>query len=254
MNVERRVPDIEIERLALGELSPEREEEVRGLLEEESGGMARLDVLLTSNEEILAEYPPHQMAVQIQERAAQSDKTAPAKIRAWFALPAIASAAAAFALVWMLLPTVNPNSPEVIILKGPTDPALFVFRKSTGEEERLKEGARVKAGDILQLKYAARGAAHGVIFSIDGRGGVTLHFPGAPDKSTALRKGKARALSFSYELDDAPGFERFFFITSSDPLDVNGVLTAGRSLGTNETAPLILPESLAQNDFLLKKE
>ncbi len=257
MSVVRRVPDIEIERLVLGELPSDREEEVRRLLDEESGGMERLDALQASNEEILAEYPSHQMAVQIRERAARSESAAPAKFRAWLALPAVAGTAAAFAMVWMLLPSVDQKSPnsneEVIILKGSTDPALFVFRRSAGAEERLKEGARVKAGDVLQLKYAARGVAHGVIFSVDGSGAVSLHFPNAPDKSTALEKGKARALSFSYELDDAPSFERFFFVTSANPLDVKGVLDSGRKLGANETAPLALPENLAQSDFLLKK-
>ncbi len=262
MNAERRVLDIELEQLALGELGPQREKEVRQYLtEEEHGGAKRLADLETSNQEILMRYPPHLMASQIEERAARFDRTKSQKSRVWFALPAFTAAAAAAALVWIFLPAVSPNTaptspietPEVIIFKGPTEPTLFVFRKGPKEEELLKKGASIRAGDVLQIKYAARGDSYGVIFSIDGRGTVTLHFPNAPNGSTALKKGGAHALAFSYELDNAPGFERFFFVTSVKPIDVNEVLATGRRLGVKETERLDLPDGLVQSDFLLKK-
>ncbi len=255
MNEQQRVSDIELEKLALGELEIGRENEVRQRLEKEPGGKERLAQLLVSNEEILKEYPPHLMAVQISER---EKSIRPHKSRAWFAIPAIATAAAALALVLIMtpngMPTPPDEQPEVIILKGSHEPVLFIFRKGKGQEDLLKKGAIVKRGDVLQLKYAARGAKHGTIFSIDGLGAVTLHFPNEPRDSTELKGNGANSLGFSYELDDAPGFERFFFVTSQGPIDVQTVLEAGRKLGPDETGMLLLPNGLNQNHFLLTKK
>ncbi len=255
MNVERRVPDIEIERLALGELEPEREAKLRQLLEQEQGGIARLEEIQSSTEEILTQYPPHLMAVQIKDRAVRTKNARPTRSRALFAVPALTTAAAAIALVWFLVPTTTTNDAEHYYgVKGSKDAALFVFRKVASDEELLKPGTEVRAGDVLQIKYAARGAAHGVILSVDGRGTVTLHSPSTANNSTALEKGKAHALDFSYELDDAPGFERFFFVTSDNPIAVPVVITAGRKLGAKQSGVLDLPRDLAQSDFLLKKK
>ncbi|MCP4600957.1 MAG: ActD-like protein [Proteobacteria bacterium] len=262
MNVEQRVTNIELEQLALGELEPEREKQVRQRLAEEPGGTARLADLQTSNEEILRHYPPGLMAARIDERVSRLRNKRSERSRVRLALPAITAAAAATALAWIFLPAVpldtEPSSiietPEVIISKGSSEPTLFIFRKGLQDEELLKKGASISAGDVLQLKYAARGASHGVIFSIDGLGAVTLHFPGTPEKSTVLKKDGARALAFSYELDNAPGFERFFFVTSQKSIDVNEVLAAGRRLGARETGGLDLPANLYQSDFLLKKK
>jgi hypothetical protein len=61
-----------------------------------------------------------------------------------------------------------------------------------------------------------------LIASIDGAGVVTLHYPAnadAPALATALAQ-KPTSLPQAYVLDDAPQFERFFFITSEDPIEV----------------------------------
>jgi len=98
-----------------------------------------------------------------------------------------------------------------------------------------------------------------VIFSIDGRGTVTLHLPKEMGDATQLEdaKGKARQLGFSYELDDAPTFESFFFVTAQDPINVDGVLERANTLAddlTNaEKASLTLPQGMTAVDFLLKK-
>jgi hypothetical protein len=260
MNTQRRVPDIEIERIALGELSPSRREEVLEQLRAEPGGMERVDALMASNEDILVQYPSHLMAVQIREKAKVAHAEQSQTRRSWMlAFPAVSVAVAAVALVLVLNPGKAPNSStsqqsnEVILTKGDNDATLYVFRKGKDSvEEILTNGAEVGVGDVLQLKYNARGALYGVIFSVDGRGSVSLHFPSKSVGSTALEKG-AHALNYSYELDDAPQFERFFFVTANEKLDVEDILDAGRKLKTSETAKLRLPDFATAVEFLVKK-
>jgi hypothetical protein len=97
-----------------------------------------------------------------------------------------------------------------------------------------------------------------VIASVDGAGVVTLHYPlreDAPPEATAMAP-EPHALPHAYALDDAPRFERFFFITGSDPLDVGQTLAALRLLALREdsaTAGLELPTGLHQWSLRLRK-
>jgi hypothetical protein len=92
-----------------------------------------------------------------------------------------------------------------------------------------------------------------VVFSVDGRGSVVLHYPSNASDSTALSPGGAHALPFSYELDDAPGFERFFLVWSDNPIPVDAVLAAAKNLGTNRKTRLVLPNGLDAAELMLLK-
>jgi hypothetical protein len=83
----------------------------------------------------------------------------------------------------------------------------------------------------------AGAGSYGVIFSIDGRSAVTMHYPYGLSQSTRLIPGKRIALDEAYTLDDAPDYEIFFFVVSSKPLDVSGILKSAEQLARNpETA------------------
>jgi hypothetical protein len=141
-------------------------------------------------------------------------------------------------------------------LKGPA--RLLAFRQAGQQVERLDQDAVVRAGDVIQLRYKAGGQSHGVIASVDGAGVVTLHFPlreDAPPEATAVSPDTT-TLPHAYALDDAPRFERFFFITANDPVDVQQILAALHALGRREdsaTAPLDLPAGLRQWSLRLRK-
>src|SRR5262249_16204658 len=65
----------------------------------------------------------------------------------------------------------------------------------------------------------AGGHGYGVIASVDGAGAVTLHFPfseDAPPQATAVARDTT-TLPHAYALDDAPRFERFFFLIANHP-------------------------------------
>ncbi len=54
---DRRVPDLLVEQLVLGELTPARAAEVRAALERDPDGEQRVAALAASSEAILARYP-----------------------------------------------------------------------------------------------------------------------------------------------------------------------------------------------------
>ncbi|MFY0576601.1 hypothetical protein ACN28S_21700 [Cystobacter fuscus] len=56
-------------------------------------------------------------------------------------------------------------------------PQLGLHRPAALGPEALAQGALAARGDVVQVSYVAAGARFGVIFSVDGRGTVTLHAP-----------------------------------------------------------------------------
>jgi hypothetical protein len=270
MTPQPRVPDWLLERIALDELPPGQTDELARRMAADPTAQARLAALRASNQEIVSALPPAQVAAEVERRrrVARAAEPAQPRPRAWLAAAgAMATAAAVLALV--LLPgrdggrgLVPPD--EITRVKG--EPQLLIHRKRGEEVERLERDALVRAGDLLQIAYVAAGRAHGVILSIDGAGAVTLHHPTAPDGETALASRGAVELAHAYELDDAPGFERFFFVTAAPasdrpaggPVDVTLVLDQARALARDpaaaRSAPLALPDSFQQASFLLRKE
>jgi hypothetical protein len=105
---------------------------------------------------------------------------------------------------------------------------LQVFRLQQDTVRSVSPGGLACEGDLVQLVYDGRGAEHGVIWSVDARGVVSLHHPSGPRQSSALSRGPT-PLGFSWELDDAPGDERFFFVTAAEPLDPARVLRSARA-------------------------
>jgi hypothetical protein len=133
---------------------------------------------------------------------------------------------------------------------------LLAFRQTGDHAEPLGNDSRAKPGDVIQLRYNAGGHRHGVIASVDGAGEVTLHYPVDERGSTSLA-AKPTALPDAYELDDAPSFERFFFITADAPLDVIHTLHALRTLARRSdsaTAPAELPAGVHQWSLRLIKK
>jgi len=256
MKTPPRVPDLLLEKLALGELDPAQADQVRRRLAAEPDGEQRLAALTESNREILAAYPARKTAASIDARLARAQRPR----RSLINLPALATATAALlvVIVWLAGPfrTTPPDTPvepgiPTERIKG--DPQVIVHLKKGGSIRQIFAGDALTAGDTLQLSYLAGGAKYGVIFSVDGRGTVTLHFPAHPDDPTELAEGAAHPLPFSYELDDAPDFERFIFITADEPLDVRQVLAWGEELGADRTKELALPENMQSFELTIDK-
>ncbi len=259
------IPDLLVELLLLGELPEPEARELRRRLEAE--GDPRLEQLERSNEAVLERYPPSMMVPRLRRRLGWSPV-----VRRWRIPTAMLASAAAVALVWTLGSGRPPEStridpqdgamtrapspaPERIIDKG--SERLLVHRKLPGGSEQLESGAQVDAGDVLQLGYVPGQQTHGVIVSIDGAEGVSLHWPPTTDDETALAEGPTQ-LEYAFELDGSPRFERFFFVTARESIEVSDVMEAARSLASQadaREAPLGLPERWDQlGVVLLKRE
>jgi hypothetical protein len=140
------------------------------------------------------------------------------------------------------------------------EPHLVIHRKAGAEIVRLHDGTVARPGDIVQVSYVAAGNRHGVVLSVDGGGAVTLHHPKAAGDPPALQARGEQPLAHAFELDGAPGFERFFLVTSGNtPTDVGAVLEAAQSLAAAGPSaaridPLRLPSTWRQASVLLEKE
>ncbi len=261
-------PDWLLERIALGELPPQTLEAARERLEREPGGVARLARLDADSRQTLERYPPAGVAAEVARRErvarARAELSQQGEPQGWHGLSLSLPVAASLALLFMSAPRELPEPSrmtrplvelDTVRIKG--SPRLRVHRQGTGEPELLPDHAQARQGDVLQLSYVAAGRRHGVVVSVDGRGAVTLHHPMTSAGSTELGTGEAVALAHAYELDDAPGFERFLFVTSDRPLEVAAVVEAARVLARQpseaRTRPLPLPGSLDQTSFTLEK-
>lgn len=250
--------DFLLERLARGELSADEAAAMRRASGDAAQARAvqdRLDAIAADDAATLARLPPARVAAEVRRRQqarAPAPAPVPVPVRWW--IPLGTAAVAAAAVLWLVrsprdvAPEATPevlavdDGGEIVRLKG--DAGLTIDRKAGAGSERLADGALVRAGDRLQLQYRAADATHGVIVSIDGAGGVTLHHPEGAATSTVLRSGGLVALDHSYELDDAPGFERFFFVTARAPIDVDAIMDAARRLAERsdaDRAALVVP-------------
>ena len=77
-----------------------------------------------------------------------------------------------------------------------------------------------REGDEIQLRYAVAEKCYGLLFSMDGNGTITMHM-GEGNKAIGLEPGKMTTLPFAYKLDNAPKFEKFFFLTSKNEFELN---------------------------------
>jgi anti-sigma factor RsiW len=266
-----RIPDLLIEQLALGELPEGKARE----LERDPRVRARLEELAASDREILERYPPERMGRLIRQRLEKEEQLKGERPRGERRMrersarrpfprlvPAVAFATAAVVVgaAGVLLATVAPwrqgAGSEATRMKG-AQPRLEIFLKTDSGPEELRAGGEVRAGDVLQIRYVAAARKYGVIFSIDGRGVLTLHFPSSAGASSLLAQQGETSLEYAYKLDDAPGFERFFLVTSNRAPAVQEVLAAGRRLAADprqaSKGQLELPSGMEQWSLLLAK-
>ncbi len=238
------IPDWKLERYALGELPAEELTAIRQAIANSPEAQARLADLEADNAAILSRYPSAPVARGIEDRLPRSMRTP------WrLVLPVLAAAA----LALVVMPPTDTGTihwPEVTRDKG-LKPRLEVHRQRGDSKEELAAEAIASEGDVLQLSYVAAGRDFGVIFSIDGRGEVTEHFAGP------LTPNGNHPLDHAYELDDAPGFERFVLVASETPLEKAAVLERARAMAADlSSAPRAAfeaPEGATWTAILIRK-
>ncbi len=222
---------LKLEQFAVGDLTPVEHEAVEAELAGSKQQREQLRSLEKSNQEILSDYPPQLLATKIQARLrianATQDNKATSKMHrpiVWLMAPALAIGVALFAVAVPseTEPTIYEQNLGTERIKGAS--RLVIHRLGSEGTQALESGAQAKAGDLLQLTYFAA-ESFGMIVSTDGGGTITQHFPSGP-AAAQLKQGNGVRLDFSYELDDAPEFERFFLITSQQPFSAGKVVDA----------------------------
>jgi len=240
------LPDWLVERAALDEVPSASRARLQAAVPGELA--AGVGALREQNAKELAAYPPGPAVAQIEARL----RRLPRRRRTWIA-PLVAAAGLAVIAAVVVRPHAPAQQTETTRVKGAA--RLLAYKQAGDEAERLDPDAVVRAGEVIQLRYNAGGARHGVIASIDGSGGVTLHFPASADAPTDVGPG-TRTLPEAFALDDAPRFERFFLVTANEPIDVATTLDALRGLarrGDASDAVLDLPSGLHQVSLRLRK-
>jgi hypothetical protein len=237
-----RVPQLLVEQLVLGELSPEKAATVRARLEAEPQGLERLAEIEASNAQVLKRMPARVLAARV------AQEPAPAS-RRWMWAPALAIAAAV--LLYVGVPPQDPVQPVIPVdpgvrIKGPALELAIHLQTAEGPV-LLEDQAQVQAGDQLQLSTMSAKPAYGAVFSVDGNGVLTQHLPERGTTAVLLEPGQ-HPLPHAYTLDDAPDFERFFLLSSSEPFALQPLMQKAWS-GAVELDPKI-----EQRVLTLRKE
>jgi len=258
------IPDLILEQYRLGELAVAETEHVEQLLSADAALQRRLDALDESDAEISRAYPAAWVAQRVCARLPAAASPA-ARWRVPLAFAAAAVVLLLFPREWidmafrMVAGPAGQATPDADRIKG-LQPSLAIYRRTAAGSEKLADGSVARAGDLLRVGYAGAGRGYGVILSIDGRGTVTLHLPPAGERAAPLVSGGITLLEQAYELDEAPGWERFYFVTSDTPFDVAPIMTAARKASggadgsRRPPATLAITSGLSQSAFSIQKE
>ena len=269
--------DYYLERYVLGELPEEEAEEIRRQASSDPEVLAALENIESSNRAVLLRYPPSVVKERLLGRMAEAGTKESGRwgwVRSRTALLRravyVASACAAAFIIFVIVRpspkkevafTEPPAGEEYSQIKGPegldlSKTQLLIYRKNKDGIEMLTDGSLSKAGDLLQLAYVAAHAPYGIILSIDGRGGATLHLP-ENGGTTSLAQNKRVLLPHAIELDDAPGFERFFLLTSEFPVEAAEIMESAKALAAEplraRTEKLDLPAGVEQSSIIVLK-
>jgi len=252
------ISDLVLERYALGEHSPAQAAQVERQLAVDPELARRLAALRDSDRELLGEYPPEKMVERIRRRADARPAGGAWRLPLMLTVPSLAAAAALMLLVRAgPAPIAGGVGPLEAGERIKGDARLLAFLVRDGEATPLADQSQVASGAVVQLHYVAAGRPFGAIVSIDGEGGATLHWPEQRVAEARLEPRGQTSLPHAFQLDDAPGFERFFFVTSREPIPADAILEAARAAAGRpdaDRAPLELPAAWEQSSLLLRKD
>jgi anti-sigma-K factor RskA len=252
-NTANTISALMLERYHLGEVTPEEKAALEARLAADEGLARRLAGLERQDAEIREHYPAQERGARHHDSARHHDRHSDGARHhrphsgVWHPRPrrlvyGISAGIAAALLIAAGLPFLGPRLQGgggsfnervkgVAPPHGGAQAELAVYLKRETGAAAVSSGDTAKtftvhAGDTVQLAYTVSDPSqqYGVIFSIDGRAAVTLHYPYTADGDTALLSGKQAYLDEAYTLDDAPDFEAFFMVVSDAPLSPSAVL------------------------------
>jgi hypothetical protein len=248
------ISDWMLERYLLQELPEIKIREIEGILNKNPEIRKRADKIRISDKNILRKYNPEQMTQRIMT-AFNNKNSRPiaSKInnlkRFLFPSFALAGVIVLFVIIFPIKENNIHNIDKIDTvdttrIKG-DERQLYIYRKKHYSIELLKNGAKAYKNDLIQIAYRSVIDPFVVIFSIDGRGTVTFHYPKNETESAMIPGNKKVFLQNAYELDDSPKFERFFLITSKNKPDIDKILKSANDLAR-------YPERALKNNLKLE--
>ena len=200
-----------------------------------------LNDLKKSDEEILNTYSVEAMRAAVADKlghkTSKTKESAGNILKFPTAYRFISYAAAAVLLAAILIPAGLKNSKISATRTAPSErvkgasiassnktPSINLYRQKGREVQALNDGDFARSGDVIQITYNAGAEEYGVIFSVDGNGNITRHFPeNSWQAGQLIHRSDETPLDFSYELDNAPDFECFIMVTSKNQFSLNDI-------------------------------
>ena len=232
------IPDWKLEKYLTGDLPAEEMREIREMEATDEIFANRVKMLREDNAAILKKLPFEKLSEKIAMMPGRSNAGAGNTVRVNFKLVKLAAAAALVLAVVTValfsqrsLSEQNTQLMEVAMvdasgagddgvrIKG-MDARMEVWKKTGDSAVQMENLGEAREGDEIQLRYAVAEKCFGLLFSMDGNGTITMHM-GRDNRAVELEPGKMTTLPFAYKLDNAPKFEKFFFLTSKDEFELN---------------------------------
>lgn len=241
------IPDWKLERFLTGDLPDKEMKEIQNLEKKDAFLARQLQALRENNKVILEELPFENLVKKLPKTKKQWNfNFGKLAIAAVFILALTLSCV----LVNFILKTpANENVMEKMQVAVHTetrvkgfDARIEIWKKTETGIIQLENLDEVKAGDEVQVRYSVPEKCFGILFSMDGNGNLTQHM-GNAEKAIALLPGKIQSLPFAYKLDNAPHFEKFFFVTAKKEFSVE----------KNKIDDLLKNSNLHVVEFTLKK-
>ena len=186
-----------------------------------------LEEISASNIQILNKYKAEDMRAAIEAKLSGTKKTSSVKVFRIASFAAAAVFVAAVALPVSLNTMKSRTSQPSIRTKGAviensSKASLSLYRQKGNEVYSLINGSSASEGDVIQITYTAGQNDYGIIFSVDGNGNITNHFPINSWTAEPLKHGTDEVpLDYSYELDNAPDFECFIMVSSKQQFSLD---------------------------------
>ncbi|MFP4014569.1 MAG: hypothetical protein ACLFVQ_10815 [Chitinispirillaceae bacterium] len=258
-NIDTSVPLWKLERYLLGELPDQEMESIRKQIESDTGLKNRLEDLKRQYAELEAVHLSGEMIQGIRNRL----KTEKPAFSLWqLGLKNLKPAMGVLALLILIPFGVRMFRPPTVMepaglaqtrIKG-MNPELHMFRKVKGGSQPLLSGALAGEGDLIQILYNAAGMEYGAIVSVDGAERTTYHLTENRNEAVKLAQGGPIPLDFSFELDNTPGIEKFFFITSHRPFALDTVLSPIISAADRTVTRTLKKNNFTVTTFTIIKE
>ncbi len=238
------IPDWKLEKYLTGDLPAEEMREIRDMEATDEIFAGRVKMMREDNAAILKKLPFEKLSEKMDAMSARAgaSRNGAGNVVNFRLVKFAAAAALVLAVVSVALfsqreltaPAVEGNGAQVMDVAMVTevensmgdtrikglDARMEVWKKIGDSAVQMSNLDEAREGDEIQLRYSVPEKCFGLLFSMDGNGTLTMHMAEG-NKAIALEPGKMTTLPFAYKLDNAPKFEKFFFLTSRDAFELN---------------------------------